>query len=778
MEPDRKLNRLERLLPAALIIAVMSFVAALSFRSVFDNWIFVVAPLLGVVGATGVGLFSMWKRLLFGETVALSLLAYLGVGVIAVGGLPLPGSLISLLNGATNGWLRMLDSLPPADSAGDLKALPFTAAWLGAAIGIELLHRSKRVGLPALGPLLGLAISILFSVEQRRLVLFQGVVLAVLFLVLVTVQYDAKRQVIGETRRVRPLRIAVGVATLAGVVLAAPIVAGFIVPDPPAGRVELRELRPSPWEPLAAPSPMTAVKGFLLEAQKEEVAFTITGPPVDRVSVAAMDVYDGRVWAVADGSPNAPAEFEPAGPALPAEAFTDETAEYTFQIQGLESHWVPIAGTPSRITFQEEDSGDQPALQMNALTGTVALPSGLSNGTTYTVESYVRPDPSVGELEAASLVVDLDRFSLDLLPPSLQNAAADIVEGIDPGWGQVTALAEYLRTGFYAETDVPPGHSYARIASFLTTLPSPVGYTEQYGGGGSVLARAVNLPSRAVLGFTIPADRYVDGTAEVRFEDVSAWMEILTTEYGWVPVDVTPDQSQEPEIKAAGRQTKVVASPNPPPPPPTTTTSTTIPLGADEEVEDQVVEEEDEDEDQEQTGLSGLPNLVKAGVIVTGVPLILLLVFSGVMIAVKSGKRSKRRKNADPAQSVAGAWYETLDRFREAGHSIQAWATPAEVAQGFSVAGESPLAVDTVDELAAQVDRAAFHSEPPSEERAEFAWEMSNAAVALVHDEKSTFDRIKMAVDPRTVFRPSRRGDPMGTQPKIKTSNRSRNVGK
>ncbi len=777
MESDRKLSRVERLLPAALIVAGMSFVAALSFRAVFDNWLFVLAPLLGVIGATGIGLFALWKRLLIGESVGLSLLGYLGVGVIAVGGIPLPGALVALLNGATTGWLRMLDSLPPADSAGDLKALPFTAAWLGAAIGIGILHRSRRVGLPALGPLVGLAISILFSVEQRSLVLFQGALLAVLFLALVTVQYESKRRVVGETRKIRPLRIAIGVGTLAMVVFVAPIAAAALLPDPPAGRIELRQLRPSPWDPLSIPSPLTETKGFLAEGRREEVAFTITGPPVDRVAVAAMEEYDGRVWAVADGDPDAPAEFRPAGPALPTELVTDGVSEHTIQIRGLGGAWLPTVGMPERITFDGGDAAEQPRVQMNEITGTLALPDGLSDGLTYTLRSYDKPVLTADELAQAATTVDVDRFTLSLLPPGLQNAAADVVEGIDPGWGQVEALATYLRDGFYQEVELSPGHSYARIAAFLApaNLPKPVGYTEQYGAGGAVLARAVNLPSRVVMGFTIPKDRFVDGTAEVRFDDVAAWVEILTDDYGWIPVDVTPDRSQVPESRPTGKRTKVVASPNPPPPPPTTTTSTTIPLGADEAVEDQVVEEEEE-APEEETGLSGLPTIVKAGVIGVSVPLMLLLLFAFLVIALKSMRRSRRRKEPDPARRVAGAWYETLDRLRESGLLIERWATPAEVARGFSEADGSTLTVDTFDELAAQVDRAAFHAEPPDDERAEFAWEMSDAAVALTRQEKSTIDRVKMAVDPRPVLRPSRPGDPAGTETKTRGKKRSHDV--
>jgi len=761
MEPDRKLTYIERMLPMAVIVALMSFVAAMSFRAVFDSWIFVLAPLLAAVGATAIGMFGTWRKLLLGEAMALSFVGYLVFGTVAVGGLPVPSSFLALMNGVTNGWITILDSLPPADAAGDLRALPFTAAWLGAALGVEILRRSKRVGLPAIGPLLSLSISILFSLGQRRLVLFQGVLLTVLFLLLVTMQYEAKRNVLGETRKVRPVRVALGATILIAVVAISPFVAGILIPDAPAGRIELRQLRPSPWDPLSVASPLTEVKGYLTGDRKDEVALTITGPAIDRIRIAALEDYDGRVWAVADVASDAPAEFKPAGPSLPGATGSGELVERTVEIHGLATPWLPVVAQTTRVDFPADEQDLQMSLQMNKRTRTLAVPASVGEGTTYTILSYEVPTRELDELETANLGYDSNRFGLELLPPSLQNVAADIVEGIDPGWGQVAALQTYLRDGgFYAEENVLPGHSYARIASFLSTdvLAAPVGYTEQYGAGGAVLARAVNLPSRVVLGFTIPEDRFEEGSADVLFGDVSVWVEILTEEYGWVPVDMTPDESREPERQAASPTTKYVASPNPPPPPPTTTTSTTIPLGADEEIEDQIVEEEPD----EPEGLAGLPNIVKAGIVGVSVPIIVILMFAILIIAAKTVTRSRRRSRGDPAARVAGAWYETLDRYREAGYDATPRSTPTELAHEFAGAGASASAVGTLEELATQVDRAAFHPEEPSDERAEVAWEISDAAVQEVHREHTVWQRLKMAVNPATILRPSRRGNPAG----------------
>ncbi len=762
MGPDGELRRFERQLPAAGVVALMSLVASLSFRAVFDGWVFVVAPVVAVLAATAIALFASYRKLLLGETVALLIVGYLLVGTIVVGGVPVPASFISLMGSVTNGWVELLDTLPPADASGDLKALPFTAAWVATSVGLEILRRTRRLGLPAVGPLLGLATSILFSVEQRRLVVFQGAVLAVLFLVLVTLQYEARRTSSSDSTKDVLSRIALALLMLTGVAVAGPLLAESFSAEPPVGRVELRQFRPTPWDPLAVPSPLSQLKGSLIGEKSERVAFEIAGPKVDRVQIAVLEEYDGRVWSVAAAGTDASAEFVPAGPSFPDvdPQRSGDLVEHQITLRGLGSHWLPVPGRPDRLEFIVAADEIAPSIQMNEYTGTVAVPRGLDSGMTYTVRSEAAPELDDDALGEAELALDFDRYKLELLPPALSNIAADYVEGVDPGWGQVSAIQTRLREeGFYIDAETPPGHSYYRIAEFLTQLSVPSGYSEQYAAGGAVLARSINLPSRVVVGYRVPADRYDGDTAEVLFGDIDAWMEIETEDYGWVPVDVTPDKTREPRIAAAGTVTKAVASPNPPPPPPTSSTTTTIPLGDDEEIPEEEIEEP-EDLEEEAAGFAGLPIFGKIIVLAMTLPFLFILLVAAMIIGIKVLKRRRRRAAPAPSGRIAGAWYEAVDRYREAGFRIGKWATPSETVSSIARFNGSSPASDALKELASQVDRAAFHPEPPSEERAGFAWELSDAAINVVRSEKTTLERVRMALDPAPVVRPSRRSDP------------------
>ena len=126
----------------------------------------------------------------------------------------------------------------------------------------------------------------------------------------------------------------------------------------------------------------------------------------------------------------------------------------------------------------------------------------------------------------------------------------------------------FRSTGFYDSTPAtPPGHSYFRLAELLADPDRIVGYEEQYAAAAGVIARAARLPARVVVGYLIDADRYQDGTAEVRAGDISAWVEVQVDGDGWVPIDVTPDRSRVPTTDQQGTSFEDIAVPNPPPPP-------------------------------------------------------------------------------------------------------------------------------------------------------------------------------------------------------------------
>ena len=103
---------------------------------------------------------------------------------------------------------------------------------------------------------------------------------------------------------------------------------------------------------------------------------------------------------------------------------------------------------------------------------------------------------------------EVDRYlRVDRLPPDLRVYAQDAVAGAVSRLDQAERLAEAVREGRALAVDAVSGSSYARVREFLfadASVGGQVGTTEQFAGTFAVLARAVGLPSRVVVGFRVP----------------------------------------------------------------------------------------------------------------------------------------------------------------------------------------------------------------------------------------------------------------------------------
>lgn len=754
--PRRGIGRYTAL--AVAIVAAMSVTAAAGFRSTLSGWSFLTAAAIGAIGASVVVLAARFRRLLLGESVALSAAGFVVLGGIAVNGLPTPGAYGEFARGLVRGWADLLSSAPPADITEQLRALPFTVAWLAAAIGGEIARHTRRPGLPAIGPILALALSLLFTVEERWLALAQGagILAGTLLLIAVAQQFGRDRVMASDAPDPAGdahsrTRLVLGAVVVVGAVVAAPLLGPHL---PLAGaneRFDLRRYQVPPFDPLAVPSPLTQVKASLKEDRKDDVVFTITGDtPVRRWPVAVMSDYDGVIWTVADPERDpAATEFVPVDTQLPEledplpEGAT--TAEHTVTITDLNGHFLPSAGVPRRLELPDELDP-----RMNLRTGTVALPGGVPDDLTYTVTSAVPPEVTEEQLLEATITAVDRTEELELLPPPVRNLAADLVEGREFGWEQMAAIRDaFVNEGYYdATADTPPGHSYGRIAAMLADPTRVVGFEEQYAAAAAVMAQVAGLPVRVVVGYELPEDAWQNGRAEVTANDISAWVELDAGELGWVAVDVTPDRSRVPDPETRGRTTQEIAIPNPPPPPPPPP-NVEPPRQEDEEADDEEMEPIRIDVG-DRTGLA--PWAVVA-IGVAGVPIGLLLVFAAVVLAWKALRRWRRRRRPSPTARIAGAWAEAIDRCTEAGAPLVTGVTPNERVSFY-------VRVEQLDELepdlrvlARQVDRATYAATEPSEEHAAEAWRSSDEVAAALRRRCTKAQRLRMHLDPRPLRR-------------------------
>lgn len=770
--------------PAA-VVAVLAAVAALGFRGVFPDWTFVPAAVIGALGASAVSYATRSARLPVAESLVASLAAFALLGAVAAEGVPTPAAYATFFDGLIGGWAQVLSSVPPASLVAEFRVLPYAVAWLGAMVGSELLRAERAAGWPVVGPMLGLGLTTLVSVEHHDVAIAQGGLLAAGALVLgflqqqrraaaarIELEADADPTVAPAWHERGWVRVA-GALGLAAAIGAAAVLVGPHVPNADANtRFDLRRFQTPPFDPLDEPTPLTQVKTGLQEAHADEVVLRVTAATaIDRVTLATLDNYNGEFWQVADESPDAPAEFRPIDAIFPAPADGTITGwdrvAATIEIDQLDQLaggefdpvWLPVPGWPVSL-----DSEERLDVRFNANTGTLALaPDGPSPGLVYDVVAAVPPNPD--ELALAGTTVTV-REPYDLAVPQLRTFAGDVLEGADVGWEQVEAIRRRLvDTGAYdSRADSPsarPGHHLGRIAEFLDDPERLVGFEEQYAATAALVARSEGLPARVVVGFRVPADELTGrtltapATAErgeartVTFlaDDINAWIEVRFDGVGWVPFDVTPPRDRLPEDAPVGRTEREVAVPNPPPDPPPPVRPPDLDL--DDELDEEIAEDEDPADD----GGGGLP--VRAILIGTAVASPFLLVIGGMLAVVflKRRRTRHRREAADPSRRAAGAWYELMDRLAEQGAAAPPAATRREAAAGLRDAAvveaeEGELLLRLADDI----DRATFHPDPPDPELASRAWQHSDTITNAVLARRPPLRRALQRVDPRPLL--------------------------
>jgi len=770
------MNRFRGILPAevivpTVIVIVLSVISAMGFRGVFPDWTFASAALIGAFGAAGIMLLTKWARLVTGEALLLSFIGFVFLGAIAVGGIPTPDSFRTFFDGLIKGWAQVLSSTPPADLTPQFRVLPYTIAWGGSMLGTELARSTRIPAIPSLGPILALAVSLLVTIEDHTVALFQGAAMVVGAVLMGAVQLrlmsagETDAVHVGSSHRSRGLTVAgIGLVLIAA---AAPALGPHMPLANANQRFNLRRYQSSQFDPLLEPSPLAQIKASLQNETAGKVVFSATsrdGIQIARWPIAVGRTYDGVTWAVANENRDAAGEFRPVDSIFPKpsvdtlDRWTTVTSEivivdYSNLAAGrIKNVWLPSPGWPEKLT------SDQPLdIRFNRITGTMALPpNGPATGLAYTVTAAIPPEGTAVEVRDARLA-DGTGATGDQLSPAMRSYSADILEGKDVGWSQVEAIQAKLQDGFYdAQRGNPEsrsGHSSFRLNDFVHNPERIVGFEEQYAATAALIARANGIPARVVVGYRIPDDelagRWAGGRIDVFAGDMSAWIEVDFDGFGWLPFDVTPPRNRNPQVLQTGVTERQVAAPNPPQPPPPPSLSPQVKQSQDIEKLKQV----DKPKESGGTG-GGIPlRLIAPGAAVAG-PVLLLLLLAVVVSTLKSKRSRRRRHLGSPSRRVAGAWQETVDRLGEDGVHVPLTATPMELADG--LVAQHHLAADllpAVRSLASEVSRAAYHPEPAAEDQADRAWKNSDEVIRSVLAHRGRLTKLRVRFDPRPLMR-------------------------
>jgi transglutaminase-like putative cysteine protease len=615
---------------------------------------------------------------------------------------------------------RLLTAPRPAPATPDLLA---AGGLLGVVVGAFVGVRAARPGGGGYAPVVGAVLLYLAGAlltaggsDPRGLL--------ALALLACAVSVWASRESAGWRRLLRALpTVAAGVAVVGAVAAVAPATDAF----------EPRELVLPPPVSVNERNPLPRLAAYADQPDTELFRYATTAGTGQRLHLVALVDFDGASW-------QASARYRPLGvvpPAIlaPGPDGVPVTTEVT--VAGLDGIWLPARGRPTAVTLREAN--------VDAQSGALAVAGGLRPGLRYRVRSLV-DTPRPAALAVAQVPGEEDELAepyrrLPRLPYLFAEYARRTVRGASTPFEQAVLIEDAVRTNRRLSPLHAVGSSYARLETFLFSDAgqpgAQAGGSEQFSAAFAVLARAVGLPTRLMVGFR-PGTSAADGTWVVRGRDAFAWPEVYFQGQGWVGFDPTP---VEPDGSSLGADVKRAVLdrlggveptevPPPPTPLPVATTAPTpgpaVPVPA------------------TTPGAGGWSVPVTAGVAGGAVVLVLGLFLAGRVL------RRWRHRRAGPR----GAWAEVLDLLVLLGRPPPRWRTATWIAEDLTVAfpvrPASAEASHPALRLATVADRAAF---APPGLAAGTPWSDLRRLRRLVGRTVPWYRRVLWPVDPRPLVR-------------------------
>lgn len=591
------------------------------------------------------------------------------------------------------------------------------------------------------------------------------------------------------SRRPSPAIVSMLVATLS-LSMAAVALAGDRVPS--EGLVTWRQpggFTDSEYSGSVSYNPFTNIRaGLISQTSNPLFRAEIDGadPATVRFRTVTLDRYDAGRWrtdrfqAVDTGEDS----WVDA-----AQVYRGETIDVRadIRIDNLAQPWLPAPATPTAILASNRD--DQASIRIRTLDGGIYLPGDRSyEGMTYAVRSDVpRFDgPTIAALaltETGTLsplfesAVDDGRVLPDLQTPPesvelpdeefwldypadelgarFTVLAEDVVGHVDTNFEKALALENWFRDSgeFVYEDDVPGAHTTSDVFTWLTdddgSLTDATGYSwarhgycEQFSTAMALMARAVGVPSRVVLGFT-PGTLINDTTVQVMDKNAHAWVELWIPSYGWMAFDPTPRRLFSAPTANDSLEAELGFSP--------VDYIDDIPNPAFVEFEGGQAGPEgifDPDTDRDPTFVGsggGAGDATSGGLdlpdwfpIAAALSAVVLAAVAGIPMVKWFRRRRLKRRLADG--DISAAWRDIVDRLTDLREPVDPAATPREAAR----------AIDAAFVPLAEAYDASLFSDAPSRTL------VRDAADARLRAERHLSTRYSGAERVRALYRPSK----------------------
>lgn len=427
--------------------------------------------------------------------------------------------------------------------------------------------------------------------------------------------------------------------------------------------------------------------------QREVLRYTTDAESRPYLRLVALERFDGVTWRPLASPLPVPATDNIGIPDVPAVADVSATT-YDVAITDLDNPQLPVPYAAAQLGGIDGDL--DAGWVWDTATRTVSGAGLSSQGTSYRVASY-QVSPTRDELRAANDAIDPSVEQLLALPPGLtpdlDRLAREVTRDADTPYAKALAMVRWFTQdgGFVYSTSVTTPEGADPLQSFLDER---VGYCQQFAGTMALMARAVGIPSRVVVGFT--GGRQEGGERVVYARNAHAWPELWFEGVGWVWFEPTPRSD------AGGG----VAQPDYTEPRDNTTDEDSTTDNQTQSNADRRIPPE------EREGLGAVPQPAAGPAFplwAVVVPLALLGLLACAPSAAIALRRRRRLRSADGATRVEGAWSELADSVRDLGWSWPLSATPRNAARGLAHQVRfNEAELDALSQLANAVERARY----------------------------------------------------------------------
>lgn len=268
-----------------------------------------------------------------------------------------------------------------------------------------------------------------------------------------------------------------------------------------------------------------------------------TEGPAPYLAVAMLREFTGDTW-----------EPVASGTAAPEEGRSDVSAEVDVAPQLLDVRVRNLRSTMLPVPY--------PAVDVSGLDGSWEL---VRAGLTWVSDSTDTRDQryQVTSLERRPTAAYLANAPEDVppalepylalpddLPPVITQAARDVAGTEVGAYAKARALQEHFRSGAYEYSEVAPvdgdydGDGAAVIERFLAERS---GYCVHFASAMAVMARALDVPARIMVGYapgqprpSATGSETVGQRYEVGTDDLHAWPQVYVDGVGWLDFEPTP----------------------------------------------------------------------------------------------------------------------------------------------------------------------------------------------------------------------------------------------